>query len=1265
MNKNLQSVEEFISQSGDLSDEKKEEILKALKDANKELEITAFKLERTEKVKKTTAILLEETIEELEQKRKAVEQQNRELEIETALEKVRSSALAMNQPTDMVDVCKIISDQLTLLGVKDIRNVQTAIINEKKETYLNYQYFTAYQKSVVEETEYNKHPKVFEMVLEMKRSADAFFSGSMVDEELNIFREYRKQDGQFPDPLLDEATEVHYNFYSIGLGGLGLTTYKPLPESALKIFKRFHNVFTLAYRRFIDIENAEAQAREAQIEAALERVRSRSLGMLKTDELQEVVHVVATELKNLGVILDTGGTVTCTYFQDSKDVIHWTATEDPVHPSVPYYLPYFKDELFDAAWGSKNNGDNYFAKEFSFEVKNAFYHKAFKNSDYKNLPEEYKKVLLESKSHGIAWAWSRNSAIMVPSIQGNLPTAEEKDILIRFAKVFEQAYIRFLDLQKAEAQAREAKIETALEKVRSRTMAMQRGEELKEVVVLLYKELIALGVTNFVTCGYVEINEEINRQFTWVTSPGGDSLGLFYLPLTGDATFDERYAAWKQQQIIFHQKVAGKVRSKHLAYAITTFNSKEAEEMVLSQFPDPTVFYCFNFSHGYLHLVTGSELKNEEEILLARFTRVFEQTYARFLDLQKAEVQAREAQIEAALEKVRSRSIGMQKSDELREVIQVIHDQLILLNFQIDAAGFTMDYFQNNDWNIWIANKNQSLPSQIYVPFIDHPQFNYYKSAKEKGLDFFSNTLSFEDKNSIFCYMFKFMGDYPQAEKDELLSKPGLAISQAFLKNITLWIYNLDGIPYSKEDNNTLMRFARVFEQTYVRFNDLKQAEAQAREAQIEAALERTRTQSMLMQHSNELKNISNIFHEQLLLLGIPSEFSYVWLPDEAKGEHQFWATWAVENVTTAFKSKAVTYPLDKSEPYTAACFAAWKSDKPVHIIQVPSSEVHQFFATWEELLRGADHLKPKFFPEGLFYAEAYMKYGCFGINIRRELNVDEGEILRRFTIEFERAYTRFLDLQKAEAQNKIIQAENERKTKELEDARQLQFAMLPRELPKVHNLDIAVYMKTATEVGGDYYDFHIQPDGTLNILIGDATGHGMMSGMMVSIMKSFFIASRNSIELKEFFESSNESIKDMQLGRLMMALMGVQITSTKVIATNAGMPSLLYFRNKSQKAGEFVINNMPLGGMKGSKYSLKKINYEKGDTLLLMSDGFAELMNEKYEQYGYDRVKEEFRSVAKKTADEIVEHLKDSATEWANGLEPDDDVTFVVIKVK
>ena len=75
MNQHLQNILNVIQQDENLTAEQKNAIIKSLKDADKELEITAFKLDRTEKVKRTTAILLEETIEELELKRKAMKKQ--------------------------------------------------------------------------------------------------------------------------------------------------------------------------------------------------------------------------------------------------------------------------------------------------------------------------------------------------------------------------------------------------------------------------------------------------------------------------------------------------------------------------------------------------------------------------------------------------------------------------------------------------------------------------------------------------------------------------------------------------------------------------------------------------------------------------------------------------------------------------------------------------------------------------------------------------------------------------------------------------------------------------------------------------------------------------------------------------------------------------------------------------------------------------------------------------------------------------------------
>ena len=207
--------------------------------------------------------------------------------------------------------------------------------------------------------------------------------------------------------------------------------------------------------------------------------------------------------------------------------------------------------------------------------------------------------------------------------------------------------------------------------------------------------------------------------------------------------------------------------------------------------------------------------------------------------------------------------------------------------------------------------------------------------------------------------------------------------------------------------------------------------------------------------------------------------------------------------------------------------------------------------------------------------------------------------------------------------------------------------------------------MKTATEVGGDYYDFHLHFDGTLTVVLGDATGHGMQSGMMVSVMKSLFMSDRSNKELKHFFQKSNQSIKDMHLGRLMMALACIQFNSNKIRIANAGMPSTLIYRQKTKIIEEISINNLPLGGIKDFEYETIEEKIDPGDTILMLSDGFPELSNENGELLGYSKVKNYFNEVAEISSDEIVNHLKEKGFQWTNGKENEDDVTFVVIKKK
>ena len=164
------------------------------------------------------------------------------------------------------------------------------------------------------------------------------------------------------------------------------------------------------------------------------------------------------------------------------------------------------------------------------------------------------------------------------------------------------------------------------------------------------------------------------------------------------------------------------------------------------------------------------------------------------------------------------------------------------------------------------------------------------------------------------------------------------------------------------------------------------------------------------------------------------------------------------------------------------------------------------------------------------------------------------------------------------EISRRVLEADNNRKTKELEEARTLQLSMLPGTVPVISGLEIAVYMKTATEVGGDYYDFAVGRDGSLTVVLGDATGHGAKAGTMVVAAKSLFIGFSDTPNLLDIFEKLTDSIKRLNMRSMFMSMLLLRVKGKTAAVSSAGMPSPLIYRASTREVEEVTLKGMPLG---------------------------------------------------------------------------------------
>jgi tetratricopeptide (TPR) repeat protein len=254
------------------------------------------------------------------------------------------------------------------------------------------------------------------------------------------------------------------------------------------------------------------------------------------------------------------------------------------------------------------------------------------------------------------------------------------------------------------------------------------------------------------------------------------------------------------------------------------------------------------------------------------------------------------------------------------------------------------------------------------------------------------------------------------------------------------------------------------------------------------------------------------------------------------------------------------------------------------------------------------------------------------------------------------------LMVQSSAQKRKFAKIEETRKTKELEAAKKMQIGFLPKILPTSNDIEIATFIRSSTEVGGDYYDFIVKPDKTILSICGDATGHGVASGMMVSVTKASLI-SITETKINLILKKLNQVIRKIDLGTLRMSLNIIEIKDSKIRMTSAAMPPIFLYKAATKKVEEIMQTNLPLGGLGNEDFDLIERDFEPGDVVIQLSDGLPEAPNPAGEMYDYDRVKDHLEAVGSKSADEIKNSFILEADKWLDGLHNPDDITFVIIK--
>jgi sigma-B regulation protein RsbU (phosphoserine phosphatase) len=249
----------------------------------------------------------------------------------------------------------------------------------------------------------------------------------------------------------------------------------------------------------------------------------------------------------------------------------------------------------------------------------------------------------------------------------------------------------------------------------------------------------------------------------------------------------------------------------------------------------------------------------------------------------------------------------------------------------------------------------------------------------------------------------------------------------------------------------------------------------------------------------------------------------------------------------------------------------------------------------------------------------------------------------------------------------RLVERERERQRmeQEINIARDMQQALLPRNFHDYPHLSVSGINFPCLSVGGDYFDVFPVGGNRTAFLIADVSGKGLGAALLATLLQGALSGMTLGTDPALAFNHINRFLCDhAEVGRYATMFFGIVDDLGHLEYINAGHPSPFLIR-KGVAEDVFTEGSYPVGLVPEAEYTAVSIKLEPGDTLVLFSDGVTEAMDPGEELFGVPRLREVLTGHMQTPLDQLQQTVLESVENFARGASQADDLTLLLVRYR